>query len=84
MDLVRLWLHEASRVYGDKLIEEKDVTNMQKMKFDSAKSHFEVSILSSTFDYKSFREFIYRSSYFSGTRPVTIYDVGGASLVSCL
>jgi len=25
-DLVRLWLHEASRVYGDKLIEDKVVS----------------------------------------------------------
>lgn len=44
VDLVRLWLHEASRVYGDKLIEPKDITAFAKMKLDIAKSSFEVSI----------------------------------------
>jgi len=24
MDFVRLWLHEASQVYGDKLVDEKE------------------------------------------------------------
>lgn len=42
MDFVRLWLHEASRVYGDKLIEAKDMENFQKMKFEIAKQFFEV------------------------------------------
>ena len=42
MDFVRLWLHEASRVYGDKLIEEKDMELFSKMKFNIAKDSFEV------------------------------------------
>ena len=42
MDFVRLWLHEASRVYGDKLIEIKDMENFTKMKFEIAKQSFEV------------------------------------------
>jgi dynein heavy chain len=41
VDFVRLWLHEASRVYGDKLIEQKDMDNFQKMKFEIAKQFFE-------------------------------------------
>ena len=44
VDLVKLWLHEASRVYGDKLIETKDMETFQKMKLDIAKAGFEVSL----------------------------------------
>lgn len=43
IDLVKLWLHEASRVYGDKLIETKDMETFEKLKFDIAKAGFEVS-----------------------------------------
>ena len=43
VDLVKLWLHEASRVYGDKLIEVKDMETFQKMKLDIAKAGFEAS-----------------------------------------
>lgn len=44
MDFVRLWLHEATRVYGDKLVEEKDIANLQKLKMEIVKATFEVSI----------------------------------------
>ena len=44
LDLVKLWVHEASRVYGDKLIETKDMEAFQKMKFELAKVGFDVSI----------------------------------------
>ena len=42
MDIIRLWLHEASRVYGDKLIDEKDMESFKKLKFHMAKVGFEV------------------------------------------
>ena len=42
IDFVKLWLHEASRVYGDKLIDEKDMATFKKMKFEMAKVGFEV------------------------------------------
>ena len=42
VDLVKLWLHEASRVYGDKLIEDKDMATFVKLKADVSKAGFEV------------------------------------------
>ncbi|XP_061653101.1 dynein axonemal heavy chain 11 [Phyllopteryx taeniolatus] len=41
MDLVHLWLHESSRVYSDKLMEEKDVELFNKILLDTGKRHFE-------------------------------------------
>ncbi|OXB61088.1 hypothetical protein ASZ78_013651 [Callipepla squamata] len=40
MDLVRLWLHEAERVYGDKLIDDKDQKSFGKMLTDTCKKYF--------------------------------------------
>ncbi len=45
VDFVKLWLHEASRVYGDKLIETKDMEQFQNIKADIARTAFEVSAL---------------------------------------
>ena len=42
VDLVKLWLHEASRVYGDKLIVQKDMDTFQKLKLEVSKGAFEV------------------------------------------
>uniref|UniRef100_A0A3Q4HYI4 Dynein heavy chain 11, axonemal-like n=1 Tax=Neolamprologus brichardi TaxID=32507 RepID=A0A3Q4HYI4_NEOBR len=41
MDLVHLWLHESSRVYSDKLMEEKDVELFDKILLDTGKRYFE-------------------------------------------
>ncbi|KAM8851125.1 dynein beta chain, ciliary [Spinachia spinachia] len=41
MDLVHLWLHESSRVYSDKLMEEKDVELFNKILLDTSKRYFE-------------------------------------------
>ena len=42
-DFVRLWLHEASRVYGDKFIEDRDIELFSKLKYTIAQNLFDVS-----------------------------------------
>lgn len=41
-DLVRLWLHEASRVYQDKLTDIADLDTFNKTAEDIVKKNFEV------------------------------------------
>lgn len=45
-DFVRLWLHEASRVYGDKFIEDRDIELFSKLKYTIAQNLFDVSCMS--------------------------------------
>ncbi|XP_074778161.1 dynein axonemal heavy chain 17 [Athene noctua] len=40
VDLVRLWLHEAERVYGDKLVDEQDQKGFGKILVDTCKKFF--------------------------------------------
>ncbi|XP_043931285.1 dynein axonemal heavy chain 11-like [Protopterus annectens] len=40
-DLIHLWLHESSRVYSDKLMEEKDIEHFNKVLIDTGKRYFE-------------------------------------------
>ncbi|KAG8573239.1 hypothetical protein GDO81_012334 [Engystomops pustulosus] len=40
-DLVQLWLHESSRVYGDKLVEAKDSELFRKLLHDTARKYFD-------------------------------------------
>ncbi|KAI4543842.1 hypothetical protein MG293_006636 [Ovis ammon polii] len=40
-DLIRLWLHESSRVYGDKLIDTKDCDLFHKKLLETANKYFE-------------------------------------------
>lgn len=42
MDLVRLWMHECDRVYRDKLVEDKDMENYDRIQQDITKKIFEV------------------------------------------
>jgi len=40
--MIRLWMHEITRVYGDKLVDEKDITQFNKLMADYVKKGFEV------------------------------------------
>lgn len=42
-DLARLWLHETSRVYGDRLIDTNDLDLFQKKMLETADKYFKVS-----------------------------------------
>ncbi|XP_004592923.2 dynein axonemal heavy chain 17 [Ochotona princeps] len=41
LDLVRLWLHEAERVYGDKMVDEKDQDTLHRVTMASTKKFFD-------------------------------------------
>ncbi|XP_021069297.1 dynein heavy chain 17, axonemal isoform X2 [Mus pahari] len=41
LDLVRLWLHEAERVYGDKMVDEKDQETLHRVTIASVKKFFD-------------------------------------------
>lgn len=43
LDLVRLWLHEAERVYGDKMVDGKDQDALRRVTIASTKKFFDVS-----------------------------------------
>jgi hypothetical protein len=47
LDFLRLWLHEASRVYGDKFVDEKDMELFDSMKNKVAKDVFDVGFVGS-------------------------------------
>ncbi|XP_066581161.1 dynein beta chain, ciliary [Prorops nasuta] len=41
IDMIRLWMHETHRVYGDKLTEEKDIESFSKLQLDILKKNIE-------------------------------------------
>ena len=44
IDMVRLWMHECDRVYRDKLVDEKDMENYDRIQGDISKKTFEVCL----------------------------------------
>lgn len=49
-DMIRIWLHETQRVYGDKLTDDKDIDSFTKMQTDIVKKSFEEIDESIVFD----------------------------------
>ena len=43
-DLTRVWIHEAARVYRDKLVDEADIVTYNKVLKDAVKKSFEVGL----------------------------------------
>lgn len=41
-DLLKIYLHESSRVYRDKLVEEQDIQAFDKLQTDTLKKFYEV------------------------------------------
>lgn len=44
-DLVKLYLHEANRVYRDKMVDEKDFDIFDKMQMEMVKKFYDVSVM---------------------------------------
>ena len=44
VDLIRLWMHEAARVYRDKLVDGADMETYDKLIKDIVKKNFEVGL----------------------------------------
>ena len=69
IDMVRLWMHECDRVYRDKLVDEKDMENYDKIQGDISKKTFEVcpeskaQLLFKLF-LNTIQQFAVKSSYF--------------------
>lgn len=72
--LIRLWVHEAGRVYGDKLIDPKDIDNFKKLVVEVCKKEIEdmdeVKIFSEPLIYCHFAEGLTDPKYM----PVKAWD----------
>lgn len=50
-ELIRLWMHEATRVYSDKLVDSTDNEAFQKLIMEVIKKNFEVCNVFHNFQY---------------------------------
>ncbi|XP_063777851.1 dynein axonemal heavy chain 11 isoform X2 [Pseudophryne corroboree] len=71
-DLVLLWLHESSRVYGDKMVEAKDCELFKKLIYDTARKYFE-----GTEDHVLFKQPLIYSHFASGAGAASYMPVPG-------
>ncbi|XP_016158228.1 PREDICTED: dynein heavy chain 17, axonemal isoform X1 [Ficedula albicollis] len=86
VDLVRLWLHEAERVYGDKLVDEEDQYSFKKLLTDICKASFqdlnEELMFAKPNIYCHFAQGMDESKYMPVTNWATLSDLLGEALDS--
>uniref|UniRef100_A0A803WAA3 Dynein axonemal heavy chain 17 n=1 Tax=Ficedula albicollis TaxID=59894 RepID=A0A803WAA3_FICAL len=82
VDLVRLWLHEAERVYGDKLVDEEDQYSFKKLLTDICKDLNEELMFAKPNIYCHFAQGMDESKYMPVTNWATLSDLLGEALDS--
>uniref|UniRef100_A0A8C3EQ44 Dynein axonemal heavy chain 17 n=1 Tax=Corvus moneduloides TaxID=1196302 RepID=A0A8C3EQ44_CORMO len=82
VDLVRLWLHEAERVYGDKLVDEQDQYSFKKLLADICKDLNEDAVFAKPNIYCHFAQGMDESKYMPVASWAALSDLLGEALDS--